>query len=194
MILTIIYDFVVDWLSDDSTLEPPAKRAKKAPADEFKDFYNKLKAELDNACNMNSSAGATEDLQSLPDDATMLKEQLQREDKNSLHKDTEHFYRAGVLLAKIKYQCFKKCDKCTSRVDTCIFEVVMCKGCTKVSNGNTFFQDVKQLKLEKLKKNSGGTISDDYINFFIRFASLCHKYPKLRLITWNAALKSTCVA
>ena len=131
---------------------------------------------------MNSSAPVenTIAIELLPDDKTILGKQLQLEDKNSLGKDTEHFYRMGFILAKMKYQYFKRCNKCKSELN--IFAIVLCKGCTKVSNGNTFFEDVKKLQLEKLKK----TMTDDYFNFYIRFAGLCNTYPKLRLISWNS--------
>jgi hypothetical protein len=105
---------------------------------------------------------------------------LQLEDKKFQGSETEHYYRSGFILAKLKFKYMNKCKKCESQSD--MFVIVSCKGCVKASKVDTFFQDVKQLQLEKMEK----TQSPDYINFFIRFSGLCAKDPSFRQITWNS--------
>jgi len=170
-----------DWRSIDSD-EPPTKRAKKSADADFQEYYATLKDHVNNIpARSKNQKPVPLTVELLPNNKATLQRHLQIKDGdifNSQCQDTIQLFEFGYALAKLKDMYFTKCVPHTN--ETNIFDVLKCKGCTKVSNGNTFFKDLKKLNLKSID------VVEDNINFFVRFAGLCVLYPKFKLIPWNS--------
>jgi hypothetical protein len=86
----------------------------------------------------------------------------------------EFYVRFGFAFAKLKFLYFSVCFQCQPK-NPCMFDILSCPKCTRVSDSTSFFKDVRR----KTK------YSQSYINTLIRIAALGVKYPKVKLTPWN---------
>ena len=160
--------------------DEPARKVSKATPDElFAEYYGKLLEAVHSAANPTAS---TCQVSALSDDRNELIQQLSvlsNEIENYKRAGMQHYFRFGFAIAKLKSLYFKVCDPCKVN-NPDMFSVLSCKRCTKKSQGNTFFKDVKNV-------STMGNYSNGYLNFLINVASLCCKYPKFQTTPWDVA-------
>ena len=177
----IIYDFVikfliinfqfVEWQCDDD--EPAAKVSHKSE-DDFKRYYDKLKASLGGSKSTPDEAVQT--VQPLSDDKGQLLKEVRILAKNVedyKRRGWDYYFHLGCGLAKLKRMYFKMCSVCESQKPD-MFQILSCKRCAKVSNGNTFFKDVQ------IDYDNG------HINFLISVAGLVSRFRKLMETPYNS--------